>query len=341
MTKRTGVFEATEFNTVRILSLDGGGILGLATAAFLAECEQHFQVSTSDQFDLFCGTSTGAIIAAALANGMSGHDVLQLYRRLGPAVFPSGKMGRNVRWLLSFVRARYGNSVLREILDEAFGEATLDSVGARNKKLMITAFSLTSGAPRVFKTDHAPGLTRHGRYRLADVVLASSAAPTYFPIVELLHPDDGSREQYCDGGVAANNPAMLGYAEALRELEVPADRISLLSISTPREPLSEVSIGLVGHRRNRGVLSWASKLSKLFTSAPSTLTDGALDRIARAAQSKYQRVSLSNPHCLALDDASEGARTALERIGRDHAAQGPSREKMKIFFAADSNQSRK
>jgi uncharacterized protein len=84
---------------VRILSLDGGGYLGLAGAAFLAELERHFGVSCHDSFDLFCGTSTGAIIALALASGKSAREVVDLYKRFGPRVFRNPFPGsRRLRW---------------------------------------------------------------------------------------------------------------------------------------------------------------------------------------------------------------------------------------------------
>ena len=57
---------------MRILSIDGGGYLGLATAAFIDGVERHFKTTLHDEFELFCGTSTGAIIALAIASGMSG-----------------------------------------------------------------------------------------------------------------------------------------------------------------------------------------------------------------------------------------------------------------------------
>jgi patatin-like phospholipase/acyl hydrolase len=84
---------------VRILSLDGGGYLGLAGAAFLAELERHFGVSCHDSFDLFCGTSTGAIIALALASGKSAREVVDLYKGFGPRVFRNPFPGsRRLRW---------------------------------------------------------------------------------------------------------------------------------------------------------------------------------------------------------------------------------------------------
>src|SRR5687767_12874187 len=113
---------------MRILSLDGGGYLGLASAAFLAEAENHFGTKCHDQFDLFCGTSTGAIIALAFANGMSARNVVDLYQRLGQDVFPSGKWGRFGRLAKSFFTTRYGNAALKRQLNETFGDATLNDV---------------------------------------------------------------------------------------------------------------------------------------------------------------------------------------------------------------------
>lgn len=72
---------------MRILSVDGGGYLGLATASFLKAVEQRFGTTAAARFDLFCGTSTGAIIALALAAEKSAADVVSLYEQLGPRVF--------------------------------------------------------------------------------------------------------------------------------------------------------------------------------------------------------------------------------------------------------------
>ena len=50
----------------RILSLDGGGIRGAFGAGFLAEIERRTSRPIAECFDLFVGTSTGGLIAAAL-----------------------------------------------------------------------------------------------------------------------------------------------------------------------------------------------------------------------------------------------------------------------------------
>jgi patatin-like phospholipase/acyl hydrolase len=94
---------------MKILSIDGGGYLGLATAAFIAETERHFRTSYHENFDMFCGTSTGAIIALALASGMSGEEITSRYEKLGKSVFynpfPDRYLSRNI--LISRLKQLY------------------------------------------------------------------------------------------------------------------------------------------------------------------------------------------------------------------------------------------
>ena len=132
---------------MNILSLDGGGILGLATASFLAECERHFKSSFHDRFDLFCGTSTGAIIALGLASGMSAAEIVELYKKLGVEVFANPKLSKN------YISSKYSNDGLIASLDAAFKSTRVKDVLAKGKYICVPAFSLTKGGPRIFKTD--------------------------------------------------------------------------------------------------------------------------------------------------------------------------------------------
>jgi patatin-like phospholipase/acyl hydrolase len=119
---------------MRILSLDGGGYLGLATAAFIAEAERHFQVTCHKQFDMFCGTSTGAIIALALASGKSGREVVEIYRAFGATVFKNPFPGaRFLRLLRGAATSLYSNGRLREALHSAFDDLTLGDLRRNGK----------------------------------------------------------------------------------------------------------------------------------------------------------------------------------------------------------------
>lgn len=323
---------------MKILSIDGGGYLGLATASFLQGIEHHFGVRCADQFDLFCGTSTGAIIALALASGMSAEDVTTLYEDLGPKVFPPPSfLARAFPKVRGVLAARHDNAPLKDALRDAFGDKTLGDLRASGKKVLVTAFALTSGRPRVFKTDHAPGLTAHDRYLVRDVALASSAAPTYLPIVELTDPNTKAVERFCDGGVAANSPALLGYAEAVSALGCTPEDIALLSLATPRTDLAEPASGLTRSQRalDRGYLGWGlgERIITLALDGVAMLSDTALARIAQGAGARYERVHFQQPRGLGLDVVTLESTQTLRQLGSDRARNSQARGQVEPFFS--------
>ena len=73
----------------KVLSIDGGGLRGLMPATFLAELEKLVSKPLCYYFDLVCGTSTGGIIALAIASEQSMSVVQQLYEDKASDIFPS------------------------------------------------------------------------------------------------------------------------------------------------------------------------------------------------------------------------------------------------------------
>ncbi|MDB4913077.1 MAG: Patatin [Gemmatimonadetes bacterium] len=139
----------------RVISIDGGGYLGLATAAFLHAVELRFSKHAASQFDLFCGTSTGAIIALALAADKTASEIVALYEKLGPNVFKpkparNGAVGKVRDFFEHRSRARHDNAALRAALHETFGALTLGDLRSAGKRVLITAFSVSEGSPRIF-----------------------------------------------------------------------------------------------------------------------------------------------------------------------------------------------
>lgn len=305
---------------MRIISIDGGGYLGLASAAFISGIEQHFGINFHDRFDLFCGTSTGAIIALSLAAGRTGSDVVRLYKEFGPAVFSRRTLRSRFVRFKGVVRARYPNDALRQALEREFGAVTLDEVWARRKAVLVTAFSVTTGHPRVFKTNHSANLTTDGDLKLSEIALASSAAPGFLPLVRITNPRT-STETFCDGGVVANHPALLGFAEALSELQAAPGEISILSISTPRTDLGE---GVVPDgSMDRGVFGWWRTLPSIFIDSNSMMAHQLLGRVVSSYPSpspQYKRVEMSNLQKLPIDRADELATETLMVLGANTAA---------------------
>ncbi len=94
----------------RILSIDGGGLLGTFPASFLAAIEAHIERPIGDFLDLIAGTSTGCIIAIGLGMGMRASDLLDLYVKRGPTIFGQNH-GRATNWIV--YKQRFARSLLR------------------------------------------------------------------------------------------------------------------------------------------------------------------------------------------------------------------------------------
>ena len=210
----------------RILSIDGGGLRGVFAAAYLAEIERRFLDgrSISTCFDMIAGTSTGGIIALALAGGMTAADALQIYVERGERIFPplSGlrKYRRLWRWLS---RPKHNQAALMDELLSVFGEAVLDEAITR---LVIPSFEGRHGEPFLYKTPHHADYQKDRHKKFAHVALHTTAAPSYFPGVN----DDGY--VMIDGGLWANNPVMNALVDALACYDVPRENVRILTIGT-------------------------------------------------------------------------------------------------------------
>ena len=186
----------------RILSIDGGGIRGLLVAVVLEKLDE-LQPGWRDKTHMYAGTSTGGIIALALAKGLEPSVVRDLYYEKSPELFDSHWY--ELREGPPFLRAKYSNADLRHELEAVFGDTMLKNL---KKKVLIAAFDLHDAEkghwkPKFFH--NFAGKDTDGNLRASDVALYTSAAPTYFPTV------DG----FIDGGVVANNPSMAALAQAL------------------------------------------------------------------------------------------------------------------------------
>lgn len=230
----------------RILSIDGGGIRGVFPAAFLAEVEKRFLggASIANHFDMIAGTSTGGIIALALAQGMTAQQVLNIYIERGERIFPPavgfGKLSRALRWVF---KPKHDQAALKEELLRIFGDKVLDDAGNR---LVIPNFEGRHGEPFLYKTPHHPDYQKDRHKKFAHVALHTTAAPSYYPGVE----DDGYI--MIDGGIWANNPVMNALVDALACFDIAREDVRILSLGT-----GESTFTVDERARNGGIKDWA------------------------------------------------------------------------------------
>ena len=211
----------------QILSLDGGGLKGLFTAAFLAHWEKETGTRVVDHFDLIAGTSTGGIIAIGLGLGLSAEEIKDLYIEKADLIFPPTFFSATRHW----VSEKYTSAGLRSALEGLFGDRCL---GHSSTRLLIPAFDPKFEGIHIFKTAHHRRLRTDYKQSAVHVALATSAAPTYLP-VEIAE----SGLQLVDGGVWANNPVGLAVVEAMEYLGQRREDIFTLRIGTTTEVVSK------------------------------------------------------------------------------------------------------
>lgn len=213
----------------KILSCDGGGILGLLSVEILARLEADLRSATGkpelllcDYFDFVCGTSTGAIIAACIAAGMSTAQIRTFYKDSGKQMFDKASLFKRLHYA-------YNKEPLARKLQTAFSAAlgkdpTLGSPGLRSVLMMVMRNATTDSPWPVSNNPFAHYNQRDRQdcnldLPLWQLVRASTAAPTYFPpeVVRFGEEDDEHAYTFVfvDGGVTTyNNAAFLAFQMA-------------------------------------------------------------------------------------------------------------------------------
>lgn len=313
----------------KILSLDGGGYKGLFSIACLAEIEKCCEIKVNDYFDLYAGTSTGSIIAMGLAAGYTANEILDLYKSIGNQIFPhkAGYISNIWKSLKQFFVPIYDNKVLKEELHKFFKRKTVEDVMKRNKYIIVPTLCLSNSQPRIFKTDYKTEYNQHNAYELADIVLASCSAPTYFPIAKIKHPTDDYYEYFVDGGMFANNPSVCAITEAIGNIGVNKDDIKLISIASPSE---EVIIKDNFIPTIRGILRWNSDLVSMALVGTSQ-KDAYIAKFL-LNEDKYVRIipniSINTPK--GMDKCSKKIINELEREGRQYVVN--HKQEIEEFF---------
>jgi len=229
-----------------MLALDGGGVRGVLTLGYLKRMEDILrrrfgdELTLCDYFDVIGGTSTGAIIAAALALGFTVEKLQTLYHELAGEIF------KKPFWRLGLIGAKFPQEALVRTLRTYFGDTTLGSDKLRTG-LMIMAKRLDTGSPWVIHNnprgkyfnppaDESTAVANRD-FLLLQVVRASTAAPHYFE-PERLEVARGLDGAFVDGGVSPfNNPALQLLLLATLEgfglkWDLGADKLLLVSVGT-------------------------------------------------------------------------------------------------------------
>ncbi|CAF1516913.1 unnamed protein product [Adineta ricciae] len=229
-------------NTVRVLSLDGGGVRDYMSIKVLEqlikdnylpninpkykEYKEEFkngQHKFTKQFDYFAGKSTGGLIAFCLATEYPLLEIKEIYAKSSDYFKKIGHLGCSIHDTIdNIIKERFKNTLneevtltaenatlhdLHKLLNPNEGTTTtITAIHNTNKKvLIINAYNITTSCITAFNTS----CKEHWGYLVGDVLKVTMAAPTYFrPWHMCQWEKKGDDQVFIDGGVFANDPEL-------------------------------------------------------------------------------------------------------------------------------------
>ncbi|XP_004291128.1 PREDICTED: patatin group A-3-like [Fragaria vesca subsp. vesca] len=360
-------------NLVTVLSIDGGGIRGIIPGTMLSFLESELQkldgedARLADYFDVIAGTSTGGLVTAMLTAPdennrplFAAKDINDFYLEHCPKMFPQHStplIGEAVEMLKAVKGPKYNGKYLHDIVKEKLGDVTLNKTLTN---VIIPTFDIKRLQPIIFssyevkKKDSLNAL-------LSDICIATSAAPTYLPAHHFQTKDCSTGEarefDLIDGGVAANNPALVALSEVTKEIHQgnpdffpikPNEygRFLVISLGTGSAKCEEKYEATNAGRW--GVLGWLTgggscPLVDVFTQASSDMVDYHLSTVFQALHSEknYLRIqddTLEKTVC-SVDIATHENLNNLVKVGEELLKKPVSRVNMETGMFEPAHQS--
>jgi hypothetical protein len=287
-----------------ILSIRGGGIRGILPCCCLVKLEEQLGGLTRDHIHLCAGTSTGALLTAAVAAGVPARDLLKVYTDRAHEIFtPTGLIADAKRVAEGFM---YNPTNLQKVLVSVLGPAANWTINASPLRIMISATAM-NGHNWFFVKDNERNARTTGSVKLIDAALASACAPTYFDHWRI---DDieGKTIRFFDGGVGGTaNPAYQACVEAFEYDDFSPRACRVISLGTGFYPAPDTPpSGLIG------TIGWIT----------STLVDSSEDWVDNAVERQWPAILQNfNPELPRdIDMADISAIPDLVKIGNEMAA---------------------
>ncbi len=210
-------------NEKRVLSLDGGGIKMIFQLTILAALERELKQPLFRYFDHIIGTSSGAILASAIATGINLNELLEALPRYSKDIF------NNKYLLLNLFRGKHALSGLKYVLQTLFQDTSIASAKTKlyipliNDKYQIVLLS-----------------SEENDIALKKVLLGATLAPIYFDFNFTI-----GDKKFLDAGLAVNNPSFL-LLNRLRQSGCDLSTTRLFSLGSGKYPAQKNKLDYSG-----------------------------------------------------------------------------------------------
>jgi patatin-like phospholipase/acyl hydrolase len=295
----------------KIIAIDGGGMYGVVPLEVCLAIETKIGKKLKNIFDLFVGTSTGALICGAALRGlkgkepfgMSAQETIDEYLDKADDIFGKNARSRfNITIPILNVNKypKYNPQGLITVINNVFGSGSFAQM-EEAQKLIISAYDVTNKKPHLFRSWGEDSKTF-----IRDAVLASSSVPQTHPLYKI------GNSYYTDGGVFASNPAMYAYSEARAKWG--DEELVLVSLGTGITKVNAEST-----KPDDDFQWWIGNIFKIFLDGQEESTHQALTQIAsnKANKLQYFRFNVDLERKKAAEETNVKVLNDVRKLMRD------------------------
>ena len=308
---------------LKVLSIDGGGMKGIVSVMVLQRLEYYIKLYSknekavlSDYFDLIGGTSTGAIITALLLTtnketktSYETGEILELYLQRGKEIFHR-PLAYRLRTMFGLFGPKYTNKDFEKLLNQYLENTVLEDL---RKDGVFTAYD-TANREAIFYSTLSKKSWERQVLPVKEVVLSSTAAPTYFPPV---HITSSKNKDNChiDGGIVVNNPALSTLIEGFKHPKYKGlNDIILVSVG------NVTNTDFYSYKRVKrwGIFGWALPIVSIVFDSDTSTVDYETKKLFEAfgCRQNYLRLELrTDGKVPPMDDISKEAIETLLLYG--------------------------
>jgi patatin-like phospholipase/acyl hydrolase len=287
-----------------VLSIRGGGIRGIIPCCCLIKLESQLGGLTRDHIDYCAGTSTGALLTAAVAAGIPASQLLAVYTERSKEIFTPTGLAADGKLIIQGYK--YDPKNLRDVLVSVFGATASWTIDDCPIGVMISATAM-DGHNWFFVKDNPKNRSTTGAVKLVDAATASACAPTYFdhwPIAGI----QGQTIYFFDGGAGGTaNPAYQACVEVFAYDNFTPAETRVVALGTGYFP--------GGNNPPKGLVPTIEWVTSTLVDTSEDWVDDAVRRQWPGVMQSFNPLLPSN-----IDEADLSAIPALVEVGQTMAA---------------------
>lgn len=325
-------------DTIRILSIDGGGIRGIIPLAILEYIERKTDWQIHELFDVVGGTSTGGIISLGLNSKSPATKQIYTARELSDFYYSNADkifQKDHYNWWESIKNTfrdifyrdhgsgitspEYSDQGIETFLKEKFGEKTKMSQLPTKCDVRVYSYDIENDCPYYFSKDNSSE-SEHD-HTVWQAARSTSAAPTYFPGATLTCKQM-NKPVLIDGGVFMNNPSLELLIWAKNKYRQ-ADKFLLVSLGTGEFKKSRSGL------KNAGAIDWLNngELLNIMMNGVSYAVDQQLEALIPEIDNfkQYYRFQKSFLEHIEMDGIKRKEIEKLQKLGKEVIAENRQR----------------